>query len=280
MTKLTRQQLFYKAFGLFMENKMSNLYYEITAHTENKQKNTQHYTITFPHAVEAGAYDRTVNGVLTEETIYHTQWMPTADCMVKEFNHYFDYYCLYDPNNSGIRLSYMLIRPDALLEEEENTEDDENRPNKYKITIIYYKTHKPFPANDFSNTEANNEILELKSTIRMLEETQYNYQRRISHLRDILHDERIRRKETSRKLHTVSYDNHSRMENHIRGMFKAYNIEHECPVCYEQLESDKLAVPSCCHYICTTCLPKCTSCPLCRENYDNYILSTHAMPAV
>lgn len=278
MTKLTREQLFYKAFGLFMENKMSNLYYEITAHTENKQKNTQIYTMTFPHAVEAGVHDRTVNGVRTEEIIYHEQWIPPSESMVKEFNHYFDYYCLHETNNRGIRLSYMFIQPDFSSEE-----DDESHCAKYKISVVYYKSHKPFPVSDFNNysdTGVNNEIVELKSTIRMLEETHYNSQRRISHLRDILYDERNHRKETAQKLHRLAYDNHSRMENHIRGMFKAYNIEHECPVCYEPIESDKLVVPSCCHYICTTCLPKCKNCPLCREKYDNYILTTHVMPAV
>jgi hypothetical protein len=282
MTKLTREQLFYEAFGMFMENNMSNIYYEITANTTNKQNKIQNYMITLPHSVAIGVHDQTVDGIRQENNLYNDQWIPSSDHMTEEFHNYFDQYSLHAAPETGIRLSYMLIRPyNAASGEGEGEEEEEEGDQpicKYKITIVYYKTHKPFPvANPKSSlgTELNSEIVELKSIIRMMDETIYNYHQRIYRVRDVLHDERVRRKQISENLHTTIYNNHSRMEKHIRGMFDSLKIEQDCPVCYEQITSETLVVPSCCHYICNACIPKCPSCPICRETYNNYVLSTH-----
>ena len=35
----------------------------------------------------------------------------------------------------------------------------------------------------------------------------------------------------------------------------------------EKIETNKLIVPGCCHYICVDCNNRCDKCPICREEY-------------
>jgi hypothetical protein len=59
----------------------------------------------------------------------------------------------------------------------------------------------------------------------------------------------------------------TKMQNKICEYYKNSGKSEECPVCYENIDSAKLKVPGCCHFICTDCSSRCTSCPMCREEY-------------
>jgi|LauGreDrversion4_2_1035121.scaffolds.fasta_scaffold06167_7 hypothetical protein len=266
MAKMTREQMFYDAFGDFIVERLTNIYYEITSLTENKQKNTQVYRVKIPATVVIGTRDVNIDGVHVEEDIHHEQTLPESAYLINEFHNYFDYYYLHVPNEYGHKLSYMLIRPDYIL--------DDDLSYRYILTVVYYKSHKPFPHETktiTSESAALDEIAHLKSTIRMLEDTSHNYQRRMYHLQEALHDERLRRKHILQKAKSKIYMNHMRMEKQIRELIETSNVKRDCPVCFEDIQTTKLVVPACCHYICTDCVSKCHACPLCRETYDTYI---------
>ena len=73
-------------------------------------------------------------------------------------------------------------------------------------------------------------------------------------------------------------DNYKRSQKLWRSMY-ANNPRQDCPVCYEEIEPEKLIVPLCSHIICDTCVRKCDSCPLCRDTYDHYI-EFHEEPVI
>jgi hypothetical protein len=266
MARPSREQMFYQAFEEFICDHVSNIYYEIGSLTENKQKNVQNYRLTLPWTSVVGVQDLTVNGIRTEQPIYQEQWIPERTECIARFNDYFDAYSLHQNNELGPRLSYMVIRSDR-----SSDDDDPANANIYMITVVYHKGHKPFPHKSATG-DVNDEIPRLKNVIQTLEAVKYNYQCRISNLREILGDERLRMKKMARKTSSQAYRNHARTEKHIREMFDTCKVIHDCPVCMDPIVASELVVPLCCHYICTGCASNCVICPLCRENYDQYVL--------
>lgn len=265
MSRMSREQLFYLAFADFIENQVSNVHYKLDSLTENKQKNVQNYHLHMPWTTTVGVQDLTINGVSIEEPIYQEQWIPERAEFIAMVNDYFDAYSLHQNNEYGPRLSYITIRSDHLIE-------DDFASYTYMITVVYYKKHKPFPQNHAAS-DVNDEIPRLKTIIQTLESVNANYLSRISRLREILSDERLCLKKMSRKASRQNYLNHARTEKHIREMFATCKVIHDCPVCFEQITPTSLVVPLCCHYICTGCASNCEKCPLCRENYDQYVLN-------
>jgi hypothetical protein len=65
--------------------------------------------------------------------------------------------------------------------------------------------------------------------------------------------------------------NYKRMQTKFRAMYAAEKKYEDCPVCYDTIVPEKLIIPGCFHYICVSCVVKCESCPMCRDDYDRYI---------
>ncbi len=48
------------------------------------------------------------------------------------------------------------------------------------------------------------------------------------------------------------------------------NINHECPVCLEEILTENYIMKSCGHSFCKNCTSKLTSCALCRNKWDTF----------
>ena len=51
----------------------------------------------------------------------------------------------------------------------------------------------------------------------------------------------------------------------IKNLYENANKQEDCPVCYECIAADKLTVPECGHFICSSCSVQCSRCPMCRD---------------
>ena len=55
--------------------------------------------------------------------------------------------------------------------------------------------------------------------------------------------------------------------NIIRKCYEELNKKFECPVCYEDIESNDIFITPCNHHICNNCTTKCKNlCPMCRQD--------------
>jgi len=58
-----------------------------------------------------------------------------------------------------------------------------------------------------------------------------------------------------------------RLSTIITQFYKNTNTQEDCPVCYDNIIAEKLVVPMCGHFICSTCSKLCNCCPICRLEY-------------
>lgn len=276
MTKITREKMLYAAIDQFMESinfydidngwLCGNITHTLERKTQNKQTNQQMYTLKLPQQFIIGYQDVVEHGISREEPIYNEQKIPNVRDFTASFHAYFQNCYLTTRTNKGIEynLSYMDVIP-----EPRNAE----LTAEYTLMCVYYKSHKPYPMPPCEMDHA--QIPRLKDTIRMLEETEFAQRSRIQTLRERIGEERIRRRKEVRRLNTKCADNHMHMQNHIKKMYAEKAKFDDCPVCYEEMKPAELVVPACCHYICTNCIVKCYSCPLCRQDYDSYLLQKY-----
>jgi Holliday junction resolvase-like predicted endonuclease len=98
--------------------------------------------------------------------------------------------------------------------------------------------------------------------------------------REVIHQSNLRIKmkrkwqKDKQKLINDNVRHISRMVHTIRKYYAECDEKDNCPVCFEQIESDKLYVPACCHYLCESCANHIAElnnkCPICRDvmHYD------------
>ena len=261
MPKLTRDDLFRNAMETFLsditvvsnpneETKYNILSYELNYVTSNKNKCVQEYELTIPSSIISAYFDRTVSSDDGEETwidsepIYCTQETPLLCDFIDSFHDYFDEYHL---SIDRTPVSYMSII---------NLPRIRNIPicdEILRLKVVYHKSHTPFPRPLTPMEEKDREIQFLETKLK----------RKIN-----------RNKSLSEIIETNSTRaefNYKRMQKKIRAIYTESGKIESCPVCYDDISSDKLIIPSCFHYICESCVMKCDKCPICRDKYDDYI---------
>ena len=259
MPKLTRDEMFQRAMAEFLQTvevKLTNgeikpfhiRSYTLTNKTENKTKFEHEYELVMPKDVVIAYRDITSHLESSEvvwedsEPIYGIQELPSITEFTQSFNEYFNPYKLY--------LQHTLMSYVRILTPPTSTAS----ANKtVQIKVVYHKTHTPFPRPLTELEEKENEINFLKAKID-------SKTRKIITFRNILNRERDR-----------AEHNYKRMQTKFRAMYAAENKYEDCPVCYDTIVPEKLIIPSCFHYICVSCVVKCESCPMCRDDYDRYI---------
>ena len=265
MPKLTRDELFKNAIkkfmldfqvtsGVDMDEKIKYCIkdYEIHSMTDNKSRFIQNYELTIPDEIIIGYQDFTnMNNDNDEEAIweenqyepiYGQHNVPTLNQFYTVFNEHFRPYRLYEGRNLLSHIKIMNIPT-----------DDQVSGILINIQIIYHKSHTPFcrPLTELETILKENEVLIAKLASK---------NKKISILRKHL------RTSTDR-----SEINYKRLQTYFRTQYEESNENAECSVCYEIIVPEKLIVPGCLHKICIDCVIKCDTCPLCRDNYDDYI---------
>lgn len=266
MPKFTRDELFQQAiaeyllcFDVILDVGEIQQYgiqtYTLTNKTQNKTKFEHDYDLIIPKEIIIAHRDITVerddNEVawIDSEPIYGEHELPTPAEFIKSFDDYFAPYKLYV---SHTLISYVRIQ---------QTHTTLSRTNlTFHIKVVYFKSHSPFPRPLTELEEKEQEIKFLKAKVEAKT-------KKIITFRSILERERAR-----------SLYNYKRMQAKFRSMYATCYKFEDCPVCYEIITPDKLIIPNCFHYICESCVVKCESCPLCRDEYDRYIESVHYIP--
>lgn len=274
MPKQTREKLFNNALATFLadfevtdginNNRCIITKYELTCKTVNKSGCVQDYELKIPNKIVLGYQDiYTVNDETNDiwedsQPIYGVQDVPTIHQFIESFDKYFKQFRLYINNRVN---SYIYIS--NLCESKDNSMDNEI----LKLRVIYHKSHTPFPRPLTELEEKNKEIDRLTELVDEYEENMDDLTHRFSIVQKKLYK---LKKENENKIerNTINYQ---RTQKVWREMYTKLNEFQPCPVCYETIEPDTLIVPNCTHMICDTCVRKCDKCPLCRDNYDEFI---------
>lgn len=224
--------------------------YTLTNNTQNKTKFEHNYNLTIPKQIVIANRDVTMHRdgdeVVWEnsELIYGEHELPSSNEFIKSFDEYFAPYRLY--------LHHTLMSHIKIVQ----TQTAMTAANlTFCIKVVYHKMHSPFPRPLTKLEERDLEIRFLKSKVE-------SKNKKVVTFRAILNRERER----------AEY-NYKRAQARFRAIYAADNTHEDCPVCYEIITPDKLIIPSCFHYICESCVVKCETCPLCRDEYDRYIES-------
>jgi len=259
MPKFTRDELFRQAMAEYMlcfdvtlatgEIQQYGIQtYTLTNHTRNKTKIEHDYELVIPKEIVIAHRDITAQrdgdevAWIDSEPIYGEHELPTPTEFIQSFDEYFAPFRLY--------VQHTLLSHIHIIQTRTNL----SRTNlTFHIKVVYHKAHSPFPRPLTKLEEKEQEIKYLKSKVE-------SKIKKIMVMRSVLDKERAR-----------SLYNYTRMQTKFRTMYQENNTIEDCPVCYEIIAPEKLIVPSCFHYICNTCVVKCESCPLCRDEYDRYI---------
>jgi len=253
----TRHEGFVRAFEKFIEYvsvfcQDENLTdYTLTSYTVNHRCCDHEYMLRIPR--EVVVYDIISNDPNIENARFmRRQDIPTIEDMREHVHDYFAHHSL---TKNGIIMSFVDMVDMGF------TDNDEINGDFYaKVEVCYHKSHIPFemPLSQLEESRKKNAVLETR--INILKTELEEKQLESDNNRRLVKRERRLAKEKYSKLV-------EKMQIKMRGFYKDSEKPEDCPVCYEVIDSAKLKVPCCWHFICTDCSGKCTVCPICREQY-------------
>lgn len=253
-----------------IDSYMTNAYavqYKINSLTHNKSMSIHSYEIVMPRMIKLYDVDtyHTINGVESGPgAIYSEQDLPTASEFANDFNEYFENFAFYEqcPDNSPTQ--YNLIKL-SYTETTHITHTDE--AIIAGVEVKYLKKYSPFPPEP---SEINIEI--------KLRELEKRYRDQQAHAVVLMRENKYFRRRianASRDLSRVhaEYNNKfinvrnkfTALKTIIKNLYENANKQEDCPVCYECIPADKLIVPECGHFICSSCSVQCARCPMCRD---------------
>lgn len=296
---LSRDELFRNSVEYFMKSnpKYDEVEYILKCKTKNLRKITHEYEIQFPAKKQIGVIDYS-GGVLINDPIYMTQVLPTNTTIMKDIYEYFDPYLKYyngiiltevfilntdriilgdTVSNIQLRVKYSnkseykMVCPYRIIDEhyplvDEITETEEEKlyreNNELKLHLSQLQT---------AFTEIRNENVELRDTIKIIEGSYYEQNQLLIIVDNELINKTNKYNRLKAQYQNKLYEtgiNNMRLVSKIRKIYECENIEEDCPVCYNKLDSKTLVMPICGHSICNSCIGNCNStCPICRENY-------------
>lgn len=253
MTK-TRHSQFISAFDDFMKTTTIKEY-NMDSLTKNQTCRDHNYRLTIP--TKTKIYEvRSNDPTVTNEDGYMNQDIPSLNVFKHNLEDHFDPYILIEDN---VKMAYI-----DLTHIGSNTEKI-----VYFIDVYYYKSHLPFPVKltKMQTLEALNIQLERKT--ELLENQLMNLFQQLDAAKhsaeSVRRRMRIDRRETKEKYVGLM----EKMRQKLIGQYAQCGQQEDCPVCYEAIDASKLKIPTCCHYICTSCADRCSpqQCPLCRVEF-------------
>lgn len=268
----TRDQRFRDSFDEFFSTEIKNeqikYYSPLRLLTKNTKKHVHEYVLTIPSKykicdITHDIFDEEGQLIHPRESVFTEQPLPDFDYFEMKYLEYFDKYRLFDGYKS---LSWTYLYDSNT---NENNFESDNPTFTVVIDVCYYKNYSPYPIKpETANTNGKYNKL-LKEHNNLLEEKE-KLLNEIDEINEMLLDSerayRILRKKMKRTNEMYS-NNHNRITNKLIEFLNQQNSYEDCPVCYEKMNSDNIVVPGCCHYICSDCMNKCQSCPICREKY-------------
>jgi hypothetical protein len=270
----SRDERFRQAIDSYMTQTYT-MQYNVKSLTQKKSVSMHSYDIVMPRLIKLYDVDtyHTINGVESGPgAIYSEQDLPTASEFADDFNTYFENFAFYEqcPDNSATQ--YNLIRLSYTETTHITNTDDAIIAS---VVVKYLKKYSPYPPEPSEiNLEIKLNELEKRfsyqqaQTALLMRENKY-FRRRITNAnRDL---SRVRG-EYNNKLINIG-NKFTSLKTIIKKLYEnTTNKQEDCPVCYECITADKLVVPECGHFICSTCSVQCSRCPLCRDvEFGDYV---------
>ena len=276
----TRDTKFRLAFDSFVKDVIGVTQYNLQNLTQNKLESRHIYNFSIPQqTVVIGFIDR--NGIThtgvdianmsipDDQDEIKNEYIPETETFEKQFAATFNPY----KNESTIPAMRPNLPPYTHCHSGVDVDDcvvnNLTGDIEGKIFVVYHKKHIPY------YVEKDDKVFEKKYTVLL---RRFNYANNqlttafndMDELQDdLLYNERqlrIAKKVLYREtnIHKLSETN---LINKLRDAYNKLDTKEDCPVCYETIENDNLIIPRCAHYICDSCHPRCTSCPVCRVSY-------------
>jgi hypothetical protein len=253
----TRHLQFVDAFDEFMKQ-FDIEEYKLTITTENQVCRDHRYYLDIPLKI----IFYTIQSDAHNDVVYQEQHRLTFDNLKSKMEE-----CFYEFELVVKNVLMSFIKLDKL--QKDIPYNDHTTCDRFIIDVYYYKSHLPFQIKRtiVEELEHNNNLL--REQIEDLEDSI-----RISNFRfeeASLRADKIRRRfRTEQRNMQEKYSRIiDRMRQKLFNLYRDTNQQDECPVCFESIDSAKLKIPDCCHYICRACADKCNpkQCPICRESF-------------
>jgi hypothetical protein len=258
----TRHDQFLIAFDDFINYITEHYYplmieYKIECITPNKTYKHHTYNLHIPKKILAYSISSNDENIVNEN-VYTEQELPESEDLK---THFFNYFNKYDLVVDNKKLSYMDIFDHEIYGLDS---DDLN----LVIFVYYHKSHIPFPVVLTKMEELIKRNTELEKKNRNLELSVDHF---IEQVEEQLHNNNILRKRLRRERRETR-DKYlllfEKMQQKFREYYDSSDKKEDCPVCYETMDTTKLIVPTCVHFICSDCRQHCNNtCPLCRDTY-------------
>jgi hypothetical protein len=261
----TRHDQFIIAFNNFINHITEHHYpllfeYKLECITPNKTYKHHTYNLRIPKKILAYSIESNDENIVNEN-VYTDQELPDSEDLKTHFMNYFNKYALVINN---VKMSYMDIFDYEII----NDSDDHSIDDLNLVIFVYYhKSHIPFPVVLTKMEELIKRNDELEKKNKDLESSIDHF---IEQIEDQIHNNNILRRRMRRERRETR-DKYlllfEKMQQKFREYYDSSDKKEDCPVCYETMDSTKLIVPTCTHFICNDCNERCDKCPLCRENY-------------
>jgi hypothetical protein len=267
----TRDELCRQALDEFMTNEYG-VRYHIRTLTTNLAASLHRYEIVIPKLFKLYDIDthHTINGVVQDPgPVYQEQDLPMQHELAAHFNNYFSDFILYKESTSMIDDD----TPAKIMSYVEITHTVTDSDNLIlSVDVKYCNGHRPYPVvqHEINHFETKyNRLKQIyckqRSDILLLEGDIMLYRRRLR----IVKQRYDAFKTETHANHIANKNKFAALQKIIKQLYGQTNSTTECPVCYDAICVDKLTVPECGHFICSTCSLKCERCPICRDEPTN-----------
>lgn len=267
----TRDELCQQAIIKLMSSTY-DIQYRIVSLTTHKSVSVHYYDIEMPKLIQLYDVDtnHTINGITYGPgPIFTEQDLPTAQEFTVHFNNYFEEYAYYEESahdattrSDGRRTSFI----------ETTHVSDEGDKLVATVIVKYIKQFYPYPVEPSpDNFETKYNDLKRRyddqhSQLLLLISDNKHYRRRVSRLARDSHVATYGWNLANKNVQSVRHKITS-LQTIIKTLYEKNTTLEDCPVCYESMPADKLFVPECGHFICSTCSAQCARCPICRDDY-------------
>jgi len=223
-------------------------HWSIVRSEENRtNKASQQYQLIIPRDIVIGHEDRRPAPEGGGEwptpgtPILSRQYVPSPNCFAEALDQHFrDYYYMADDETA---ISYVAVASMVAPAEFGAT-------LTVMIDVVYFKKHRPYPRPLTELHLANLEIAQLTHV-------QFYQEKKIRAL-----------KRDAAKYERMAERAQFKMQTIFRRLFTDVKRQESCPVCYCDIDTERMYVPICSHFICAPCAQRCNeTCPICRDEY-------------
>lgn len=201
-------------------------------------------------------------GEMVMNQINKVQERPTPEVFREKFRAYFDPYTTRSWNSVKIN---------------ENIEIDDDQRLIARIMLhMANGENLPFPSPNNDEARFNRILSQNRHMLHRIQgferearNLRLYYRERIMMEQDSKRRVRARMERERKKYRDMLANKNSHLIKKLKEYYAKEQCLENCPICFEEIQPDKLYIPGCCHYLCEPCssrvIEHTNKCPICRE---------------